>query len=241
MSLPSTPPSPEYPLTPLSQLPSGSLGTGTVYASTCTTWPQASCVYTATQGVAPSVGTFTIYYEGSYTADIPYNGGAAVVKKALEALSNIGTVQVLRDDTNNGFKWTVMFTQNSGNLRMMVASPYRYEVQQIQTTGGSPTPLSGALTVSFGGDSVTVASDVSEIGLASALQSMPSVGNVQVARTSQPSGQFTWLVTFRALVGNVNMLAVDYTMLYGTNAKVRPLDHTLLATNNQPNTMHETA
>ena len=141
--------------------------------------------------------------------------------------------QVLRDDTNNGFKWTVMFTQNSGNLRMMVASPYRYEVQQIQTTGGSPTPLSGALTVSFGGDSVTVASDVSEIGLASALQSMPSVGNVQVARTSQPSGQFTWLVTFRALVGNVNMLAVDYTMLYGTNAKVRRStthQHTLLAT-----------
>ena len=61
-----------------------------------------------------------------------------------------------------------------------MASPYRYEVQQIQTTGGSPTPLSGALTVSFGGDSVTVASDVTEIGMASALQSMPSVGNVQV-------------------------------------------------------------
>ena len=217
-------------LTPVGNVPAlgvslGTQGTGTIYASTCATWPPTTttCVYTVTQGKAPSTGTFTVYYEGSYTADIPYNGGAAVVKKALEALSNIGTVQVLRDDTTNGFKWTVMFTQNSGNLRMMVASPYRYEVQQIQTTGGSPTPLSGALTVSFGGDSVTVSSDVTEIGMASALQSMPSVGNVQVARTSQPSGQYTWLVTFRALVGNVNMLAVDYSMLYGTSAKVCPV------------------
>jgi len=97
--------------------------------SSCT---GAYCVTRAVAGQAPSTGTFTVMYENAYTRDIPYNAGAAEVKAAIEALSNVGTVQVTRDDTNNGYKWTVAFTQNSGNLRMMVASPYRYEVQQIQ-------------------------------------------------------------------------------------------------------------
>ena len=97
--------------------------------STCT---GVYCVTRAVAGQAPSTGTFTVMYENAYTRDIPYNAGAAEVKAAIEALSNVGTVQVTRDDTNNGYKWTVAFTQNSGNLRMMVASPYRYEVQQIQ-------------------------------------------------------------------------------------------------------------
>ena len=115
-------------LTPVGNVPSlgvalGSQGSGTTYTSCASSLSSDTCVYEYIQGKSPSTGTFTIYYEGSYTADIPYNGGAAVVKKALESLSNIGAVQVVRDDTNNGFKWTVMFTQNSGNLRMMVMTP----------------------------------------------------------------------------------------------------------------------
>ena len=115
-------------LTPVGNVPSlgvalGSQGAGTVYTSCTSSLSSDTCVYEYIQGKSPSTGTFTIYYEGSYTADIPYNGGAAVVKKALESLSNIGAVQVVRDDTNNGFKWTVMFTQNSGNLRMLVITP----------------------------------------------------------------------------------------------------------------------
>jgi len=40
--------------------------------------------------------------------------------------------------------------------------------------------LSGQLSLSFGGDSVTVPYDASVAGMQSALQSMPSVGSVQV-------------------------------------------------------------
>ena len=105
--------------------------------SSCT---GAYCVTREVAGQAPSTGTFTVMYENAYTRDIPYNAGAAEVKAAIEALSNVGTVQVTRDDTNNGYKWTVAFTQNSGNLRMMVASPYRYEVQQIQVPTYNPNP-----------------------------------------------------------------------------------------------------
>jgi len=45
------------------------------------------------------------------------------------------------------------------------------------------------------------------------------VCGVQVARTAQPAGAYTWLVTFRALVGHVNLLHVDYSTLYGSNAR----------------------
>ena len=123
-----------------------------------------------------------------------------------------------REDTNNGFKWTIAFTQNSGNLRMLQASPYRYEVQRLQTTGGSPTPLNGQIGLAFGGDSVVVSYDATEASLESALQSMPSVGDVQVSRTAQPRGQYTWLITFRALVGDVNLLTLDTAGLFGSEA-----------------------
>ena len=56
---------------------------------------QALDVTEVTRGVAPSTGTFTVYYEGAYSSDIPYNAGAAVVKAALEGMANIGPVQVL--------------------------------------------------------------------------------------------------------------------------------------------------
>ena len=45
------------------------------------------------------------------------------------------------------------------------------------------------------------------------------VCGLQVARTAQPAGAYTWLVTFRALVGHVNLLHVDYSTLYGSNAR----------------------
>ncbi len=75
-------------LTPVGDVPPLSVRTG----------PQNSGsdrpVTEATKGVAPSTGTFTVYYEGAYSADIPYNAGAAVVKAALEGMANIGPVQV---------------------------------------------------------------------------------------------------------------------------------------------------
>lgn len=51
----------------------------------------------------------------------------------------------------------------------MEASPIRYEVQNISTSGGSPTPLSGRFSVSFGGDSVIVNYDASASSMQSSL------------------------------------------------------------------------
>jgi hypothetical protein len=172
------------------------------------------------RGVSPLSGTFTVYYEGEFTDDIDFNASPADIKTKLELLSGINSVLVYREDTNTGFKWTISFTNNVGNLRMMVASPVRYEVQEIQTTGGNPTPLSGQVLISFDHDSVYVNSDASEVEMTSALESMSSVGNVEVSRTTQANGQFTWLVTFRDLKGNSRNLGVSSDSLFGSNAAV---------------------
>ena len=118
--------------------------------------PSSSPVVTvveAVKGISPIQGTFTVFFEGEYTDDIDYDASAATMKDALEDLSKVGRVQVSRDDLGNGYKWTVTFTQNVGNLRMMEPSDYRYEIQKITTEGGAPTPLSGELILTFGNDS----------------------------------------------------------------------------------------
>lgn len=43
-------------------------------------------------GQSPSVGTFTIFYEGQYTTDIPHYASAATMKAALEGLDAVGQV-----------------------------------------------------------------------------------------------------------------------------------------------------
>jgi hypothetical protein len=74
------------------------------------------------------------------------------------------------------------------------------------------------LTLSYGGDSVVVNFDASDVDMQSALESMPSVGRVEVSRTAGSNGQYTWLVTFRALLGNIDLLGVDFSLLFGSNA-----------------------
>lgn len=184
-----------------------------------------------TKGVSPSTGTFTLLYEGQYTSDIPSDASALEVQTAIQALDNVGNVVVARTDLNNGLSWTVQFTQNGGDLRLMAASPSRYEVQRVSTTGGSPTPLSGQFALSFGGDTVTVNYDASASSLQSSLESMPSVGNVEVSLQASSNGQRTWLVTFRSLIANLDTLSYDTSLLLGSNADTKIVE--VVAGNNK--------
>merc|ERR1711871_1689662 len=171
------------------------------------------------KGSSPIAGTFTVFFEGQYTNDIAFDASPGDMKDALEAISTIGVVDVDRERLANGYKWTVTFTQNVGNLRMMEATDRRYEIQRLWTEGGAPTPLSGDLKLSFGGDSTTIAYDAPPSELRAALESMPSVGNVEVQSTAKTNGKFEWLITFRSLVGNIVNLDVDYSGLLGSDAK----------------------
>ena len=53
------------------------------------------------------------------TTPILANAMAADVKAALETLNEVGTVDVRRDVVENGYQWTVTFTQHSGDVKLM--------------------------------------------------------------------------------------------------------------------------
>jgi hypothetical protein len=175
------------------------------------------------QGISPIAGTFTIYFEGYYTSDIhsvPYDASPSEMKSALDSLPSIGKVQVEREYNRNGFMWTVYFSQNVGDLRLLDASSFRYEVQRIFTSGGYPTPLSGYIDISFLGQTVTVSFDVSDSDLKSALERIPSIGSVEVEGSVSSYGQRSWTITLRNINKPKGSLIVSDSKLYGSNALV---------------------
>jgi hypothetical protein len=96
------------------------------------------------KGISPLGGTFIVKYGegvGSTTDNLDFDISAVDMKTALEKLTTIGTVNVGREDLGNGFRWTVSFLSNLGNLEMMAASKIRQEIQTVSTTGGDPNPL----------------------------------------------------------------------------------------------------
>eukprot|EP01036_Dinobryon_divergens_P022354 gene22354-30602_t len=200
--------------------PVGPVGDLFVYAISNSGTSTPLTVIQAVRGFSPTTGTFTIAYEGQYTADLDHDASSAQVKDALETLPNIGSVGVIREDIDNGYRWTISFVEMVGNLPMMVASDYRYEIQRLWTEGGNPTPLSGMIMINYGNDSTTVNFDASATELQVALEAMPSIGKVEVSRSVQTNGQFSWLITFRSLIGNIGNLGVSNRQLLGSSAAV---------------------
>lgn len=117
-------------------------------------------------------------------------------------------------------RW-VTFTGELGDLDLIAAYPYSWEVQSVVTSGGDPTPLGGSFTVEFGGYvSEDLPYDASADGVKAALEALPSTGMVDVNQTVLDNGQNEWWVTFRDLVGGVDMIVVDGTGLTGTSASI---------------------
>jgi hypothetical protein len=81
--------------------------------------------------------------------------------------------------------------------------------------------LSGELVLSFGNDSVVVPYDSTASELDAALESMPSVGDVEVSRTSYSNGRFSWLITYRSLIGDAENLGVGDSLLLGSDATAK--------------------
>ena len=119
------------------------------------------------------------------------------------------------------FRRWVTFTGELGDLDLLSAYPYSWEVQSIATSGGDPTPLGGSFLVEFGGyTSEDLPYDASADGLKAALEALPGTGTVDVGKTVLENGQSEWLVTFRDLVGDVEMIGVDGSGLTGTSAAI---------------------
>lgn len=90
------------------------------------------------------------------------------------------------------------FTGELGDLELITAYPYSWEVQSILTSGGDPTPLGGSFSVEFGGyASEELSYDASADGFRAALEALPGSGRVDVGKTVLKNGRNKWLVTFR--------------------------------------------
>lgn len=113
------------------------------------------------------------------------------------------------------------FSGELGDLELLSAYPYSWEVQSLRTYGGDPTPLGGSFSVEFGGyTSGDLPYDASADGLKAALEALPGPGRVDVDKIVLENGRNEWLVTFRDLVGDVELIAVDGSGLTGTSATI---------------------
>ena len=113
------------------------------------------------------------------------------------------------------------FTGELGDLELISAYPYSWEVQSLLSSGGDPTPLGGSFTLEFGGYvSEDLPYDASADGVKAALEALPGTGMVDVNMTVLENGQNEWWVTFRDLVGDVDMIVVDGSGLTGTLASI---------------------
>lgn len=128
--------------------------------------------------------------------------------------------QYLRTLLLSPCRW-VTFTGELGDLELISAYPYSWEVQSLLTSGGDPTPLGGSFLVEFGGYiSEDLPYDASADGLKAALEALPGVGRVDVDKTVLEHGKNEWLVTFRDLVGDLELIVVDGSDLTGTSAAI---------------------
>ena len=144
---------------------------------------------------------------------------AATVKTRLQEIASVDEVNVAKEVLGNSIKYTVTFTKQLGNLREMQASPYVYEEQTVTTTGGDPTPLDGTFALTFYNETTApIPYDAPASAVKAALEALPTLDRVDVAKAERNYGQADWMVTFRSELGDLELLGCDATLLTGSDA-----------------------
>merc|ERR1711871_587295 len=89
-------------------------------------------VFTMRDGLQPIAGTFTLAFRGDNgfrspvvptTKPLSFNATASNVKYALESLTTVGTVAVMRTRNGFGYTWRITFLSNLGDQHNLIASP----------------------------------------------------------------------------------------------------------------------
>lgn len=159
-------------------------------------------------------GTFTLNLLGHVTEAIDFNAADTQMKARLEALPNVGTVQVTRSSPTpeKGYAWTVTFASNPGAFPVASSDMEFFKPSLVHLTGSNRTvnvtemragyaPLGGTFQLRYANGSafrtttdLAYNSDASEVKAAlEALDDM--VGKVSVRRSTNVDG-YTWSVTF---------------------------------------------
>jgi ELWxxDGT repeat protein len=172
-----------------------------------------------TSGAGPLGGTFTLSFGGETSSGLnAAYATAGEVQSALEGFSGIGSAGVIVTRSsvpqNNGYSWSVTFKSRSGNVPSLIAS----NANMYQISGG----LRGAL----GTGTVAVREETEGSGAAtafelkSALETLSSVGIVNVDRSSALNNGFTYSITFMQDDGDIDPLTVsDAAIIDGGDAK----------------------
>ena len=170
------------------------------------------------QGESTLSGSVVVSYQGAYTSDIAFDASPKEIKDKLEELETINEVNVRKKDIYTGYQWVVSFTGDAGNLPMLRVHDNKFEVQQILTLGGIPTPLGGMFSLLYLDEETSlVPHDSSADILKSALEALPSIDHVDVALEELANGQCSWLVTFR-LPERPALLTMNTASISGTLA-----------------------
>lgn len=168
-------------------------------------------------------GTFVLNMMGDTTVNLPFDIEPDALKLELENLRPILEVDVKKEELYNGNRWTVSFTKNLGDLPLLEAYPYAYEIQEIETLGGAPTPLHGTFALTFNGERTQpISFDATDVTMKAVLEALSSIGRVDVTRTDEldAGNRFKWRVTFRSQLGNIDNLVPDTGDLSGSYADV---------------------
>ncbi|RHY58541.1 hypothetical protein DYB30_007255, partial [Aphanomyces astaci] len=157
-------------------------------------------------------GTFKMNLGGVDSPPLAWNSTATDMKAALEMLYT--SVNVTRSPLfatsynylGDGYGWFVTFASDTGTARTLTfipmtlttASSTAAVVNWILVTPGTSTPLSGTFQLSYLGYSTTsLAFNEGASSVQSALNLLPSVGNVVVTRSvADPNMGYSWSITF---------------------------------------------
>lgn len=192
-------------------------------------------IQTVDTGQGTGGATFTLTLDGQTTGTLTAASTAADMKAALEALSNVETVNV----TKSGTLFTVEFTgvDGSADQPQMTASVYSSGVtavfdlavtvtapvagvneQQLITLTGNPN--GGTFTLTFSGQTTAgIAYNASAATVQTALQALSSIGSGNATVTGSAGGP--WTVTFGGTLAatNVAQMTASGASLTGGSAE----------------------
>ena len=158
-------------------------------------------------------GGFTVTYRGHTTDIIDYNAANTVFKTRLEALPNVGTVEVERvgPTVQNEYSWSVTFVSmpgsfpvGSGDFEMLVPNIESLNGNNTMVNVTEQTPgsdiLEGSFSLSFSNGTFSETTEVIPVDASASemgnfMNGLNSIGTVTVSRTKKQNG-FIWLITF---------------------------------------------
>lgn len=158
---------------------------------------------------------------GLRTSTISFDATAITVETSLQQLSpKFENVTVSRSGVTSegGYHWTVTFNNIVGNLLVMEADFTRLEgwdskIIVVQRDAGSEK-LRGSFKLQFSNHvTSSVPFNANAIALKKAIEDLPNVGSISVARVEISSTNyfgFEWTVTFTSVSSPSNIGAQDF-------------------------------